>query len=179
MQWNIDTAHSSIDFAVKHLGISTVRGRFRQFSGVIDLDQGGELQGVEATIVSTSIDTGVEQRDKHLRSADFFEAETYPTITFRSHNVESLEEGRYRVTGNLTMHGQTHPVALDVVTASPVTDPWGNQRAAATVSGTLNRKLWGLTWNQLLEFGAAAVGEEVRFIIDVEAVAQQPVRAAA
>lgn len=171
MHWNIDTTHSSVDFGVKHLGISTVRGRFREFTGSVELDEDGVLRGVAATIAAQSIDTGVEQRDNHLRSPDFFDAARFPTIEFRSTRIEALPQGRYRVTGDLTMRGQAHPVTFDVEAAQPVTDPWGNRRAAATVSGTLNRKTWGLTWNQVLEFGALAVGEEVKFTIDVEAVA--------
>lgn len=174
MQWNIDTTHSSVEFGVKHLGISTVRGRFREFTGAVDLDEDGVLRGVEATITAQSIDTGVEQRDQHLRSPDFFDAARFPTLEFRSTRIEPQGQGRYRVTGDLTMRGQTHPVTLEVEAADPVKDPWGNRRSAATASGRLNRKDWGLTWNQVLEFGGLAVAEEVRLTLDVEAVAPQP-----
>ena len=174
MQWTIDQTHSSIEFGVKHLGISTVRGRFREFSGAVDLDEDGVLRGVEATIAARSIDTGVGPRDDHLRSADFFDVERFPTITFQSTRIEPLAEARYRLSGDLTMHGQTQPVTFDVAVAEPVRDPWGNQRLAASVAGKLNRKTWGLTWNQVLELGALMVGEEVTFAFDVEAVAPQP-----
>ena len=174
MQWNIDSTHSSIEFGVKHMGISTVRGRFREFSGSVDLDEDGVLRGVDATIAAPSIDTGVGQRDDHLRSPDFFDVARFPTITFQSTRVERVGEGRYRVTGDLTMHGHTHPVTFEVEVAEPVKDPWGNQRVAASVSGKLNRKDWGLTWNQVLELGALVVGEDVTFTFDVEAVAPQP-----
>lgn len=174
MQWSIDHTHSSIEFGVKHMGISTVRGRFREFSGSVELDEDGALRGVEATIAAQTIDTGVGQRDQHLRSPDFFDAARFPTLSFRSTRVDPLGPGRYLVTGDLTMHGQTKSVALEVEAAQPVQDPWGNQRVAAAVAGKLNRKSWGLSWNQVLELGALMVGEEVKFRFDVEATAPQP-----
>jgi polyisoprenoid-binding protein YceI len=140
----------------------------------VDLDDGGGFRGVEATIAAKSIDTGVGQRDDHLRSTDFFDVERFPSIVFQSTRVERLAEGRYRVDGHLTMHGHTQPVTFEVEAAEPVRDPWGNQRVAASVTGKLNRKAWGLTWNQLLELGALMVGEDVTFTFDVEAVAPQP-----
>ena len=174
MQWNIDTTHSSVEFGVKHMGISTVRGRFRESSGSVELDEDGVLRGVDATIAAQSIDTGVGPRDDHLRSPDFFDVARFPAIRFRSTRVEQPGQGRYRVTGDLTMHGHTNPVTFEVEVAEPVKDPWGNQRVAASVTGTLNRKTWGLSWNQVLELGALMVGENVKFTFDVEAVAPQP-----
>ncbi len=173
MTWRIDPSHTSVEFAVRHMAIATVRGRFRSVSGTVETAEDGALRQVEATIEAASVDTGEPQRDAHLRSADFFDADRHPYLTFRSTSIRPRQGGRYEVTGDLTIRGQTRPVTLEVETVGPISDPWGNRRAAATISGTINRKDFGLTYNQALEFGGVAVGEEVRFTIDVEAVAQQ------
>ena len=173
MQWKIDLSHTSLHFAVRHLGISTVRGRFTKVAGALETAQGNTLTSIEATIDAASIETGEPQRDAHLRSPDFLDAARYPEITFKSTSIETLGGGVYKVTGDLTMRGETRPVTLEVETASPINDPWGNLRAGATVTGKLNRKNWGLAWNQVTELGALIVGEEVRFTLDVEAVALQ------
>jgi len=178
--WAIDPTHSSIEFSVRHLGISTTRGRFRQFSGNVEVDEDGRLRHIEASIDAASIDTGVEQRDAHLRSPDFFDTANHPTITFRSTAVGPRPDGTLQVAGELTLRGQTHPVTFDMESAAPVTDPWGNRRAAASATGTLDRTQWGLTWNQALELGGWLVGEKVRFALEVEAVAApvaQPIAA--
>jgi len=174
MQWDLDTGHSSIEFGVRHMGISTVRGRFTTFEATPELSDTGVLTGVSATIDVASIDTGVQQRDDHLRSPDFFDAAQYPSMEFRSTEVERLNGRRYRVTGELTMKGLTHPVTLDVEVSEPVKDPWGNERVAAEAVGKLDRTNWGLKWNQVLEVGSLLVGEEVKFTIAVQAVAQVP-----
>lgn len=174
MQWDIDTAHTSIAFAVRHLGIATVRGRFRTFAGSVQLNDDGSLRGATMTIDAASIDSGVDQRDDHLRSADFFDVASHPSITFQSTHVQRARDNRYRVTGNLTMRGATHPVTLDLEVENEVRDPWGNRRVAATARGTLDRTTWGLTWNQLLELGGFAVSEEVKLELEVQAVAPQP-----
>lgn len=171
MEWTIDPSHTSVEFAVRHLGISTVRGRFRKVNGTIQTTQDGALQAVEAVIDASSIDTGEPKRDTHLRSADFLDCETCPLLTFRSTSVTPQGGNSYRVNGTLTMRDQTRPVSLQVEITTPMKDPWGNVRAGAVASGTLNRKAWGLNWNQVLELGALLVGEEVRFTLDVEAVA--------
>lgn len=173
MTWTIDTSHSSIEFGVRHLGISTVRGRFRTFSGTVDVDEDGRVRAIDVTIDPASIDTGVGDRDQHLRSGDFFDVAHFPTIAFQSTAAERRGDGTLRVTGDLTMRGQTHPVTFEVEPAQSVTDPWGNRRVAATATGKLNRKDWGLTWNQVLELGALMVGEDVTFTIEIEAVAPQ------
>ena len=174
MQWNLDTGHSSIEFGVRHMGISTVRGRFTKFEATPELNEAGILTGVSATIDVASVDTGVDQRDEHLRSPDFFDAAQYPTMEFRSTAVERRDGRSYRLTGDLTMKGVTHPVTLDVEVSEPVKDPWGNKRVAAEATGKLDRTAWGLQWNQMLEFGALLVSEEVRFTIAVQAVAPVP-----
>ncbi|MDR7542959.1 MAG: YceI family protein [Armatimonadota bacterium] len=168
MQWTIDPSHTSLEFAVRHMGLSTVRGRFRKLSGAVQVED-GTLRAIEATIDAASIDTAEAQRDDHLRSPDFLHVAKYPVITFRSTTVEARGRGRYLVTGELTLRGEARTVTFDVETTEPVTNPWGNRRAGATASGTLNRKDWGLTWNKVLEFGALLVGEEIHFTLNVEA----------
>ncbi len=177
MQWAIDPSHSSIEFNVRHLGIATVRGRFKQFTGGVELDEQGHARAIHASIDAASVDTGVEQRDAHLRSPDFFDAERHPTIGFDSTAIRPGKNGTLHVTGDLTIRGQTRPVAFAVEPSAPIRDPWGNQRAAAAATGTLNRKDWGLTWNQILELGGVAVADAVRFTLDVQIVSPQPVAA--
>lgn len=177
MQWTIDPSHSSIEFSVKHLGIATVRGRFRQFSGSVELDEANRPRAISAAIDAGSVDTGVAQRDAHLRSPDFFDAERHPTLTFESTAIRSDDEGRLLVTGDLTIRGETRPVSFTVAPSAPIRDPWGNRRAAASVTGTLSRKDWGLTWNQVLEFGGLAVADAVRFTLEVEVVSPQAIAA--
>lgn len=177
MTWTIDPSHTTVEFAVRHMGLATVKGRFKQVSGTLQTSEDGRLQAIQATIASSSIDTGEPQRDAHLRSPDFLDAEGYPTITFTSTAIEPLGDRKYRIHGDLTIRGTTRPVTFEAEVTEPVTDPWGFRRAAATASGTLNRRDWNLTWNQILEFGALLVGEDVRFTLEVEAV--RPVEAAA
>lgn len=178
MKWSTDSAHSSIEFSVRHMGIATVRGRFRDFAASAELDEQGNLEGITATIRADSVDTGVPDRDAHLRSPDFFDAERFPTIEFRATSIETLGDENYRVTGDLTMRGRTHAITLELRRADEINDPWGNRRIAGTLTGALNRKKWGLTWNQALEFGGLLVGEEVNLTIDVQVVASQAVEAA-
>ncbi len=173
MIWNIDTTHTHVDFSVRHMGFSTVRGRFREFSGFLETDENNRPQRLEVTIETASIDTGVADRDNHLRSADFFDAETHPQITFKSTSVEDRGGNRYSITGDLDMHGVSKPVTFEVEAADPITDPYGLQRAAAAGTAELNRKEWGLTWNQLLETGSLMVSEKVKLSFETEIVAQQ------
>lgn len=174
MQWSIDPAHSSIEFAVRHMAIATVRGRFANFSAAIESDEEGVLTRLDATIQAESIETGVEQRDAHLRSADFLDAETYPELTFTSTTIDQVGTGNFKVTGDLTIRGTARPATFDVEVSEQVIDPWGSQRRAAEATGSVNRTAWGLNWNQALELGGVLVGEEVRFTITVEATADQP-----
>lgn len=170
MEWIIDPSHTSVEFAVRHMAISTVRGRFKKVSGTLETADDGILKSIKATIEAASIDTAEPQRDAHLRSPDFLDAENQPYLQFRSSAVETLGAGRYRVTGDLTIRGLDRPVSFEVETSDPLIDPYGNRRAGATANAKLNRKDWGLTWNQVLEFGALLVGEEVRFTLDVQAI---------
>jgi polyisoprenoid-binding protein YceI len=171
--WTFDLAHSSINFTVRHMVVSKVRGRFTRWGGSLVMDENDPTSAaVDVSIEAGSVDTGVEQRDGHLRSADFFDAERFPTLTFRSSGIEKTEDGAYRLNGDLTMHGVTRPVSLDVEFAGSAKDPWGGLRAGFSARTTLDRKDFGLTYNQLLETGGVVVGEKVEIGIEVEAVKQ-------
>lgn len=167
--WNIETSHSSIDFKVRHMAISSVKGSFKTFSGTIERED-GELKKVHVVIDASSIDTNDEKRDGHLKSADFFDVENHPEVVFESTLVEKISEHSYNVSGDLRMRGVSKPVSFSAEVANPIKDPWGLTRTAASISGKLNRKDWGLSWNQVLEAGALLVGEEVQFDFDIEAV---------
>ncbi len=169
MKWTLDTTHSAAEFAVKHLMISTVKGRFNTFTGSGETNADGTLKSAELTIDAASINTNVDARDTHLKSADFFDVAQYPTITFKSTKIEQSGTD-ITITGNLTMHGETKPVMLKGELTFAVKDPWGNQRTALAVTAKINRKDWGLHWNQALEAGGWAVGEEVKLSVEFEAV---------
>ncbi|HEY5491188.1 MAG TPA: YceI family protein [Gemmatimonadaceae bacterium] len=170
MQWKLDTTHTQVGFSVKHMAISTVRGRFSKFDGAGETDAGGKLTSATFTIDAASIDTNQEQRDAHLRSADFFDVEHHPTLTFESTRI--TQQGTdITIEGKFTMHGVTKPVTLKGETAPTVKDPWGMQRTALTLEGKLNRKDWGLTWNQALELGGLMVSEDVKLSLELEATA--------
>ena len=170
--WGIDPTHTDVAFAVRHMGLSTVRGRFERVAGTVETGADGAPTAIRIEIATGSINTGTKDRDAHLRSADFFDAEANPAITFVSTEVVSRGGERFEVRGDLTMRGVTQPVVLDAEIGDAITDPWGLQRRAATASGTLNRKAWGLTWNQILEAGALLVSEEVKLSIDVQVTQQ-------
>jgi polyisoprenoid-binding protein YceI len=170
MKWNLDMSHSAADFAVKHLMISSVKGRFSKFEGSGESNPDGTLKSVQMTLDVASIDTNDPKRDEHLRSPDFFDAMTHPKITFRSTRIEQ-KGSDVSITGNLTIRGTTKPVTLLGELTAPAKDPWGNSRAALAVSAKVSRKEWGLVWNQLLEAGGVAVGDEVRISVEVEAIA--------
>lgn len=178
LKWNLDPIHTSLDFAVRHMAIATVRGRFKKVNGWVETDGDGALQAIEANIEAASIDTGEPQRDAHLRSPDFLDAEKYPYLIFRGTAVEALQDGRYRVTGNLSIRDETRPVTLDVEATKPIIDPYGYRRAGASATAALNRKDWGLTWNKVLEFGALLVGEEIKITLEAEAVTPAAARVA-
>lgn len=162
--YQLDPAHTEVGFAIDHLVINTVRGRFKDLAGSVTLES-NKLISAQASIQTKSIDTGIPKRDEHLRGADFFDAEKFPTLTFESTKVEND-----KVTGNLTMHGETRVVELTVTLKGPIKDPWGKQRIGIYATGKLNRKDYGLTWNKLLETGGLTVGEEVVIEIHGEAI---------
>ncbi len=169
--WSIDPSHSQVGFGIRHLMISTVRGRFTNVEGSVVFENDDPAAArIDVTVDLASIDTGVEQRDNHLRSADFFDVEKYPKMTFLSRRVEPAKHG-FRVIGDLTLHGITREVVLDVQPEGEGRDPWGNDRSAFSASARIDRRDFGLTWNQLLEAGGLAVSEEVRITIEVELVA--------
>jgi polyisoprenoid-binding protein YceI len=171
-RWAIDPAHSHIDFVVRHMMISKVRGRFREFSGDIRIDEVPERSSVEATIQAASIDTGDEERDRHLRSAEFLDVEHHPEIRFRSVSLRAAGQDHWKLTGELTVRGVTRPVTLLVEYCGTAVDPWGNTRAAFLASGEINREDFAITWNQALEAGGFLVGKGVKIEADVEAVLQ-------
>lgn len=180
MSWKIDSAHSEVNFAVRHMMISKVRGQFEQFDGTIEFDPDRPAETrVEVHIDVASINTREEQRDNHLRSADFFDVENYPTMTFRSTDVEVTGEDLARLTGELTIRDETHSVSVDVEYAGLAKSPWGTTSAGFSARTSLNREDWGLTWNQPLETGGWLVGKEVEIFIDVELVRQEQEEAAA
>ena len=177
--WQIDPSHTQVEFAVRHLMIATVRGRFSDVKGTIEI-AGGDLSTaeVDVTIAADSIDTREPQRDAHLRSADFFDAGKFPTLTFKSRRVKPLDGGTFTLVGDLTIHGVTREVALDVTSEGHGRDPWGNDRAGFSLKGKINRKDFGLGWNQLLETGGVVVSDEVKISIDTEIIAKDAQAAA-
>lgn len=168
----IDTAHSQVGFVVRHLMVSKVRGRFGRFSGTIEIAEDPADSSVTTTIDVDSVDTGDETRDNHLRSADFFEGEAHPQITYRSTGFRHAGGDRFLLDGELTVHGVTRPIQLDVEYAGVATDPWGGQRIGFSASGEVDREDFGLTWNQALETGGVLVGKKATLEIEVEAVRQ-------
>src|ERR1700738_804147 len=168
----IDPNHSAAQFAVRHLAISTVRGAFTKVSGTVQLDDKDIGKStVDVTIDAASVDTRVPYRDKDLRSERFFDVEKYPTLTLKSTKVEQTEPGKLKVTGDLTIHGVTKQVILDVGGPTrPLKDPWGNQRAAANATTKINRQDFGVKWNAKMDSGGLVVGDDVAITIDVELV---------
>jgi polyisoprenoid-binding protein YceI len=175
MSWKIDPSHSTIEFTVKHMMFTTVRGRFESFDGTIEINSESLLASrAEGTIDLASIDTREEQRDAHLHSADFFDVENYPQMRFRSTPIEALGGNEYKVYGDLTIKDTTREVAFDVVSAGRGQDPWGNQRWGLSASTKLNRKDFGLTWNVALETDGWLVGDEINISIELQLVQEQP-----
>lgn len=174
MSWKIDSAHSHIQFSVRHMMISKVRGEFAEFGGAINFDEDNpEASTVHVEIDAASIDTGVEDRDNHLRSEDFLHVEEYPTITFDSKRVEITGDRTARLIGDLTIRGEAREVALDVELQGIAKSPWGNYSAGFSASGSFNRKDWGLEWNQALETGGVLVGDKINVDVEVELVKEE------
>jgi polyisoprenoid-binding protein YceI len=169
--WNIDTAHSGINFSVRHMVVSKVRGRFGKYSGTIKLDDADIARSsVEVSIEASSIDTGVADRDTHLRSSDFLDVEKFPELLFRSKSIEQVDGARYRVLGDLTIRGVKREVVLDAEYGGRGKDPWGNERVGFVAKTSIDRKDFGLTWNQVLETGGILVGDRVEIELDVQGV---------
>ena len=171
MAYSIDTSHSLIEFSVKHMMVSTAKGRFTKFQGAVEIDEANPANSkVSVTIDTASVTTGDEKRDGHLRSADFFNAEQYPTATFTSTKVEALGGENYRVTGDLTLHGVTHPVTFDFTREGVTKNMQGSSLQGFSAAFTISRKDFGLEWNVALETGGFMVSDQVKITLEVEAV---------
>ena len=170
--WSVDATHSSVEFRVKHLGISTARGAFREFEGTLEI--GDDITSAKASgkIKAASIDTNEPARDDHLRSPDFFDVENYPDITFESTEITPLDEDTFEVTGDLTMHGVTKPITLTVETTGTEQDPWGNERVGLEGLDKLDRSEWEMRFNQALGSGNMMVSDKVTISLDISAVKQ-------
>ena len=168
--WNIDPAHSSAEFKVRHMMISNVKGTFKGLSGVLELDESEPSRSrIQATVPITTVSTGDDQRDGHLKSADFFDADKFPAMTFQSTGVRRTGAAEYAVIGDLTLHGVTRQASFAVEEISEQNkDPWGNVRIGLTATARINRKDFGLAWNATLETGGVLVGEEVAITLDVQ-----------
>ncbi len=178
--YTVDKAHSEVLFSVRHMGVSKVTGRFNEFTGVVNGEPGKPQEAsVEFTIKATSIDTNDAGRDKHLRSADFFDVEKFPEITFKSSKVTAKGQNQYDVTGTLTMHGVAKEVTLPVTLAGPVKDPRGNEKVGFEATAKLNRKDYGISWNRALDAGGVVVSDEVQVTINLEAAKAKPAEPAA
>ena len=170
-EYQIDTAHSTVEFVAKHLMVTKVRGRFAGFSGTVTIAEAPEESHVEVTIDAASVSTGNPDRDAHLRSGDFFDVEQFPTLAFRSTSVEHAGGDAWKVAGDLTLHGVTKPVVLDVEFSGASPTPWGTRAIGFAASTEVDREEWGLTWNAALETGGVVVSKKVRLELEVEASA--------
>ncbi len=170
--WTIDPDHSNVGFKVKHLMVSNVKGSFDKHTGTVEInDKDITKSKVEVSIDTNSINTNVQKRDEHLRSADFFDVAKYPKMTFVSKKVAKAGNNKLKVTGDLTLHGVTKQVVLDVAQLSKESkDPWGNIRRGTTATTKIDRKDFGLTWNKALETGGVLVGEEVTITLEIEMI---------
>lgn len=170
VNWSFDMTHTSVRFTVTHLVISEVEGQFRKVSGQVSTPKAEDFDGgqIEFALDVGSIDTQNEQRDKHLKSGDFFEAEKYPQITFKSKSFKKESGNKYKVSGDLTIKGITKTVELDVTHNGTINDPWGNTKAGFKITGAVNRLDYGLKWNTLTEAGGAVVGDKVDIVANIE-----------
>jgi polyisoprenoid-binding protein YceI len=168
--WAVDPAHSTVGFSVKHLGIATVRGKFDEFEGVLEIGEGDESARAYGTVQGVSVNTNDAGRDEHLRSADFFGVEQNPELRFESTEITHVDEDTFEIEGDLTMNGVTKPVKLIAEVQGTETDPWGNERVGLEVTGQLTRGDWNMTFNQALGSGNLLVGEKVRLNLDISAV---------
>jgi polyisoprenoid-binding protein YceI len=177
--WQVDGAHSAINFSVRHMVISKVRGRFTRWNANLQLDTTDLARSaVDVDIEAASIDTGVAERDNHLRTRDFLDAQNHPSLRYRSRGVEVVSPERLRVVGDLTIHGATREVVLDLEFGGRGKDPWGNERAGFTATTSLSRKDFGLVWNQALETGGVLVADRVDIEIELQAIKQTAAKVA-
>lgn len=170
-QYTVDAGHSGVGFQIKHMTISKVNGSFGDFAGTFTFTEGDATSWqVSATIQIASIDTGHEDRDEHLLSDEFFDAAQFPTMTFKSTKITMTNDSEGKMLGELTMHGVTKAIELDLEYNGSIVDPWGNERAGFSVTGKINRKDWGLTYNSVLEAGGLTLGEDVKITLDIEGI---------
>lgn len=167
--WNVDPSHSVVQFSVKHMGIATVKGQFNEFQGSLVIGEDGTASAT-GTVEIASVDTREAQRDEHLKSADFFGAETNPQITFASTAIEPVDEESFKITGDITINGITKPITLDATVEGTDTDPWGNLRVGLSVTGQLNRSEFEMKFNQALGSGNVLVSDKVKLALDISAV---------
>jgi polyisoprenoid-binding protein YceI len=170
--WTIDPAHSQVGFSVRHLMVSKVKGSFKKFSGSVIVPEDASQTTIDVSIDMSSVDTGEENRDNHLRSGDFFSAETFPTMEFKATSV-SKKGGDYALAGDLTIHGATKPVTLDVEFNGVGPDPWGGTRAGFSAETEISRKEYGITFDMPLDGGGVTIGDKVKILLEIEAVLQQ------
>ncbi len=170
-KWSVDTTHSKVQFSVKHMVIAQVTGEFSKYDLSINKMNGDfESAEVELTIDTATVNTGIEDRDKHLKSSDFFDVEKFPKMYFKSTDIKKIDDETYKMTGNLTIKNVTKPVELTVTYGGQIVDPWGNIRAGYNIEGTINRFDYDLTWNNLIETGGAVVGKNVKISSDIEII---------
>ena len=168
--WKLDPSHTNVEFSAKHLMITTVRGRISDVQGTIRIDEAKPSNSsVDVTLKGASLDTRIEQRDQHLRSADFLDVEKFPDITFRSTRIEGEKE-HFTLIGELTIRDISREIALDATFEGRTKDPWGGERVGFSAKGSIDRRDFGLTWNQVLEAGGVVVGNDIKISIDIEAV---------
>ena len=170
--WTIDPAHSKVGFAVKHMGIATVRGEFAGFEGTLEISDDLGTATARGIVKAETVDTSEPQRDAHLRSADFFDVEQHPEISFESTEIEPVDDESFRVTGNLTLHGVTNEITLDAEVQGTDIDPWGNERVGLEITGSLSRGDYGMRFNQALGSGNMLVADKVKIALDISAVRQ-------
>src|ERR1700761_7768445 len=170
--WTVDPAHSKVGFAVKHMGIATVRGEFTEFEGTLEI--GADLASARAygTVKTAPVDTNEPQRDEHLRSADFFDAVEHSELRFESTSIEALDDEEFRITGQLTIHGVTNEIVLHADVQGTDVDPWGNERVGLEITGQLSRGDYGMKFNQALGSGNMLVADKVKLALDISAVKQ-------
>jgi polyisoprenoid-binding protein YceI len=170
--WTVDPAHSKVGFAVKHMGIATVRGEFTEFEGTLEIADDLSSAKAYGTVKAQSVDTNEPQRDDHLRSPDFFDAAQFPELRFESTSIEALDNDEFRITGTLTIHGVTNEVVLHAELEGTDIDPWGNERVGLEVTGQLSRGDYGMKFNQALGSGNMLVADKVNLALDISAVKQ-------
>ena len=170
--WAVDPAHSKVGFAVKHMGIATVRGEFQEFEGTLEIGEDLSSATARGTVKVASVNTNETQRDDHLRSPDFFSADEHPELRFESIAIEPIDYETFRITGNLTIHGVTNQIVLEAEVHGTDTDPWGSERVGLEITGQLSRGDYGMTFNQALGSGNMLVADKVKLALDVSAVKQ-------